>query len=623
MKNIEDLKEQIVKANEAYRLGESIMTDSQYDSLLDELKEQISIEEFNMFSETLHEKSGKVKHPFVMGSLNKLKTSEPDTIKKFFDKHIKNKLNISAKVDGISCRLRYSKDGKLISASTRGDGYQGESLTDKIIYVQGVLETIDSTIIGNEVLDLRGELVILRDDFANMSGFANPRNACAGIMNRKEWNKEDVSKVTFVAYTILGNKYSKSEQFNILEKLGFNVAWHLDQKYDSSDFSSLMDMLIEKANSFFDYEIDGLVVCDSEYKNESKYKPDDCVAIKTNTLDALTHVIDISFEGPQKNGAFIPVAILEPVELGGSVISRASCHNLDYIKEKNIKYGSLVKILKSGDIIPYIVEVVDNSKSTEIEFPTECSCCGEKLVLDDNGLNLCCPNKECKDQILQQLTLFIKKLDVKSASTATLKNFGLETFKSLVDFRPDQKYKSQVKLFDELNEKVFTKSRQDLLAAMNFNGLAEKQVNKIVDFYGFDNIEKDSYIGYPDGIADLTLNKFREDVRKNLELVDLFIKDPRYKAPIKKEKTISNGMSVCFTGKLYTMTRNEASELAIKCGFEVKNSVTKGLTYLVTNDTTSGSSKNKKAKELGTKIIDEETFIKLTSNNVESDVFEI
>ena len=82
-------------------------------------------------------------------------------------------------------------------------------------------------------------------------------------------------------------------------------------------------------------------------------------------------------------------------------------------------------------------------------------------------------------------------------------------------------------------------------------------------------------------------------------------------------------MSVCFTGKLYTMTRNEASELATKCGFEVKNSVTRGLTYLVTNDTTSGSSKNKKAKELGTEIIDEETFIKLTSNNVESDIFEI
>ena len=107
MKNFEDLKEQIIKANEAYRLGESIMTDSQYDALLDELKEKISIEEFNTFSETLHEKSGKVKHPFVMGSLNKLKTSEPDTIKKFFDKRIKNKLNISAKVDGISCRLRY------------------------------------------------------------------------------------------------------------------------------------------------------------------------------------------------------------------------------------------------------------------------------------------------------------------------------------------------------------------------------------------------------------------------------------------------------------------------------------------------------------------------------------
>jgi NAD-dependent DNA ligase len=163
---------------------------------------------------------------------------------------------------------------------------------------------------------------------------------------------------------------------------------------------------------------------------------------------------------------------------------------------------------------------------------------------------------------------------------------------------------------------VFTRSKQELLAAMQFTGLSEILINKIVDFYGFENIENNKYDGLPFGIGELILEKFKDNIIDNLQLVNKFISDSRYNYSnsftIVKKEIIG---SVCFTGKLYTMSRGDASKKAIEAGYEVKSGVSSGLTYLVTNDTESNSAKNKKAKQLGTKVINEEEFLKLISNS--------
>jgi len=155
---------------------------------------------------------------------------------------------------------------------------------------------------------------------------------------------------------------------------------------------------------------------------------------------------------------------------------------------------------------------------------------------------------------------------------------------------------------------------------MNFEDLGETLINKIVDFYGYDNIEAGKpYVCLPPGVGELTLQKFKDKILENLEYVNKFINDSRYNylevtgndsANIQK-----NGMSVCFTGKLNTMSRSKASKLAEDNGFEVRGGVNKGLTYLVTNDPNSGSSKNRKAKELGTKVITEDEFLKLCNSS--------
>ena len=629
--NVDELKEKLLEANRTYRTGNPIMSDQVFDDMLEMYESMVSDDEYSEFRNSLHEVKGKVKHPYVMGSLNKVKIEEPDAIKKFISSHITTCLNVSAKVDGISCRLHY-EDGKLVSASTRGDGSFGEDLTNKIGYVKCIPQTISNT----ETIDIRGELVILKDDFAEMTGFANPRNACAGIMNRKDFDPNDISKVSFIAYTILGSRYPKDEQFSLLKNYGFVTSWN--NNFTSYFYlkDDVVDQLFQLASQTFDYETDGLVVCDSTYKNETEYRPDACVAVKTNQLIAETRLLDIEWSGPSKDGFFTPIALIEPVELGGATISRATLHNLNFISDMGLMYGSKIGIVKSGDIIPKVVKLIENDANcAEIEYPTTCSCCGSTLVRD--GINYRCTNRDCEDQNIIKVCHFIKKLGVKSASEKTLANFKIFRYEDLLKFKANPKYKSQIKLETELNDKMFSKSKIDIFCSLDMMDVGEVLLHKIVDHYGWDLIERSvndvSLIkkhSLPSGIGEITFEKFIEGYLDNIKFTNMVISDARYhysetaQSNSESARTNKNGMSVCFTGKLNTMSRSDASKMAENAGFDVLGGVNRKLTYLVTNDSDSGSSKNKKAKELGVKVISETEFLRLiSSNTIETDISDL
>ena len=639
---INELKNKIVLANKVYREGSPIMSDQEFDDLVDEYQSLVSEAEFNVFRNSLHEVKGKVKHPFIMGSLDKLKTEEPDKIIEFIKTNIKSELNVSAKVDGISCRLHYDSNGNLSSASTRGNGEFGEDLTDKIKFVQQIPFKVCEKLYN---ADIRGELVILKNDFENLDGFANARNACAGIMNRKDWKKSDVQNVTFVAYTILGTAFTKDEQFELLKNNGFYVAWNTNVKV-SNKMNQIVDMLQKFAEADHDYETDGVVICDAMYRNEAKYRPDTCAAVKINQLIATTRLIDIAWEGPSKDGYHIPVAILEPVELGGSTIARASLHNLDIIANLKLKYGSKVSLVKSGDIIPKITGVLETDSScSDIEFPTVCNCCGSPLIRD--GVNFRCNNENCEEQAVHRITHFIKKLGVKSASNATLKKLGILSIDDLISFVPNKSYKVETKLNEEFYNKVFARSEQELTCAMNFRGLSDTLLNRIFDHYGYDNVKRNCFeyvngvvsikhdyekyfmsdvTSLPNGIGIEIMTKFLDGLEKAFIDTNKIINDARWhyldltQGSSRNTSVVKNGMSICFTGVLNTMGRTEAEKLAIEHGFEVKG-VNRKLTYLVTNDPNTNSGKGKKARELGIKIISEDEFLKMVkSDEVEADL---
>ena len=365
--NKEDLKAEIIEANEHYRAGRQIIDDFSYDELLEQYKTLVQPEEYDSFIRTLHEKSGKVKLPYLLGSLTKLKCQEPESIAKFVAKYAPDRLHVSAKIDGISACLIY-KANKLVHAATRGDGEFGESLDDKIRFVNGVVPELPLPV--KKDLAIRGELVILKKDFESMDG-TNPRNVCAGIMNRKrtskEWNERDLYKVTFIPYTVLGDEYTKAEQFQLLKDCGFKTTWNITlQGYTYEILRKnpveLANIMFEYATQDLPYEIDGVVISDTTYRNEDRYYPNAQAAVKTNTLIATTKIIDISWEGPSKDGRFCPCAILEPVEIGGAIITKCTLNNIDFIEKMNIKYGADVEICKSGDIIPKILRVLSDGK---------------------------------------------------------------------------------------------------------------------------------------------------------------------------------------------------------------------------------------------------------------------
>ena len=362
------VKDKIVEANSAYRAGNPILSDQEYDDLLDSLKPTMSEDEYEEFVSSLNEGAveqnvdGKVKHPFILGSLTKLKAEEPEIVKKWIRENIKTAMSVSAKVDGISSRAQYV-NGKLVSLTTRGDGYFGQDITSKAKYVKGLPSVLPHGAWDNFTGSIRGELVIMREDFETIKDkYANPRNACAGIMNRKDndkkFNESEARLVSFVPYTVLGNQYAKNEQFGFLEDVGFNVAWNILVGKEGID-DTIVDWLFKTAQDELPYETDGLVICDSEWRNEDKYRPDGCKAFKINQSIGVTKVIGFDWGTPSANGKLTPVALLEPIQLAGTTVKRVTCNNVSYLEKMGIEIGKTVKIRKSGEIIPQILEVLD------------------------------------------------------------------------------------------------------------------------------------------------------------------------------------------------------------------------------------------------------------------------
>ena len=393
--DINSLQQKIRKYNQQYRDGELSITDTEFDLLVDTLENAMinkltgkGQNDFNIFKESLHEVEGTVKHPYVMGSLDKIKSDDPEKLLKFIQKYCPGditKLFIAAKIDGCACRVQY-RNGVARGAYTRGDGYYGQDLSNKIPYLKNVPlqldveENVYAGMFRDKTIDIRGELVITTEDFDSITTreYKNPRNATAGIINRKEANRGALTeKVSFIAYEIMGPQgwsmdntaFTREEQFKILKALGFTTAYHYQNacRIGGADKEELIGSVESLGRSMarfmkqdFGYGTDGFVISSPDYKNDiENYFPEGMAAFKDDDLVAVTKISDIEWAGPSKDGRFVPIALIEPVDIGGSTISRVALHNIYHIKRMSIKIGSTVTVVKSGDIIPKILNVID------------------------------------------------------------------------------------------------------------------------------------------------------------------------------------------------------------------------------------------------------------------------
>lgn len=351
-KTQKELEKLIIKYQDAYYNGEPLISDAEFDELWDELKKRFPDSEvLNDIGSDNNNGFPKIKHDITMGSQNKATTAEE--MAKFFKKNGKEYI-CQYKCDGISIVLNY-KNGKLISAATRGDGYTGSQITNNALKMKGVLKTIeDKTFTGS----VRGEIQLFRKDknkyFPDMK---NCRNAASGIA--KHLDGQDCDKLTVITYDAQykGNR-SFGTQENLQEWLseqGFNVAdYRVIKNADPDKAIALIDAVFAKFDKL-KYDIDGLVWKKNKINlsDMQKNRPDEQIALKPAKIEKITKLLDINWQ--MVNGSLNPVGIVEPVELHGTTVKQASLCNINELERLGIEIGDDVVIVKSGMIIPKII----------------------------------------------------------------------------------------------------------------------------------------------------------------------------------------------------------------------------------------------------------------------------
>ena len=623
-KKIKELEQEILKHRNLYYNKTPEISDAEYDKLEDQLKKldptNPILVQIGADSSELFEKKA---HIIPMGSQDKV--TNPTEFTKWATNRSQENYIVQFKLDGISIELQY-RSGIFQCAVTRGNGVMGDDVTSNVMKMKGFVPKLQSRFTGG----LRAEILLFHNIFdSKYSDKQNCRNAAAGIVRRKDGvGCEDLNLIFYDAIRIDNDVNFKNE----MEKLKWMKSENLPA-IKTKVLKSIQEVIDVRENVMnqlrdsLDYDIDGLVIKSNEIDLEDmrRSKPTKQVAFKFQSETTKTTVVDVewSISGPN----YTPVAIVEPVRLAGTTVSRASLANPNLVQEIGLKIGSEVLISKRGDIIPKIEEVINSPKlAKNITIPTICEVCETELI--NEGTRLYCPNESCPKRDYQRLQRWIWILGVKHFSEKLMlrKLFDTGKVKYIADLYSLKV--SDLTKFEGVKEISARKALDNLfavteislakfIAGFNIENIAELLVKKVVDA-GFDTLEKIKNASVRDissveGFAEITAEYLLDGIEKVYpQMIDL-LKTGRISVqqPLKGGKL--NGLSFCFTGKLNKMTRSKAEAIVLKEGGEPKNSVTKNLTYLVTNETTP-TAKYLKAKEQGTKIITEEQFLKLISD---------
>lgn len=638
VERINELAKLIKKYQDSYYNGEGEISDFEFDKLWDELK---SLDPNNQVLKKVGADSGtfkKAKHRMMMGSQEK--AADPEEFLKWAENHAYNEYLVEYKLDGASLELQYD-NGTLACAITRGDGTIGDDITANAKKMNGIpLELLDS---NKNKVDftgaIRGEVIMTHKVHDELyADKANCRNAANGLMKRKDG--EGSENLKLIVYDALAtdsdgnatqNPFNdEEEKINWLKNFGFNVV-RLEIKktpQEVIDFRAEVDA--DRKN--LEYDIDGLVIKERkiDLDDASRARPDRQIAFKFNLEEATT--ILRSVEWSESGSTYTPVGIFDEVQLNGTTVQRASLANPSTMRKLGVKIGSKVVVVKRGEIIPKIVSVISDSdeNTSDIEIPCKCSACGSDLV--DEGTRLYCPNKACSKLKLHQLQKWIASADIR--------DFGDTLIRSLFSTKKVQAISDLYALTVEdltpyfLNEETLEKKKESagakkvfdsiqnhkkmslavFVAGFDIEGIGETVIQKLVDA-GYNTIEKLFNATKEDfakvyGFAEITAEAVVQGLLDNKTEIQKLISENTIEITGSVDGKLV-GKSFCFTGELKTMKRNDAEKLVKENGGTCKSSVTKDLSYLVTNDTSSGSSKNVKAAKYGVQIINEEDFLKL------------
>ena len=622
----------IKKYQDSYYNGEAEISDEEFDSLWDELKR---LDPQNKILQKVGADSGnfnKLHHIMPMGSQEK--AADPEQFLDWAKNHIYPEYLVEYKLDGASLELQFER-GILKAAVTRGDGSVGDEITFNAKKMGGVPSALYQ---GDKIVDytggIRGEVVMTHEVFKEFyPDKANCRNAANGLMKRKDGKgSENLQFIAYDAFSTSGTQpfSDEEEKINWLKSLSFYTVplFICNSAQQVIDYRA---QVMEKREQI-EYDIDGLVVKERLINHEDalRARPDRQIAFKFSLEEAVSTVRKI--EWSESGATYTPVAIFDEVALNGTIVKRASLANPETLRKLGVKIGSRVVVVKRGEIIPKIESVLSEQKGQKtfnIEIPKKCECCGSTLV--DEGTRLFCPNKNCDKKIIHQLLKWVSVIDIRDLGETLVNSlFNAKKVRCITDFYK-LKVEDLIPFF--LNEESILKEKNSLgakkvydsiqsktkvplssfIAGFDIEGIGETTVQKLVES-GYDTIEKLFSATEEDfskvyGFAQIMAHTFVAGLRENeAEIKNL---SSTYITVIQNSTGALQGKSFCFTGELKTLKRSEAEELVKKNGGSIKSSVTKDLSYLVTNDTASGSSKNEKAKKIAVPVITEEEFLSL------------
>lgn len=598
----------------------------------------------------------KVKHLAEMISLEN--TYSPEDLREW-DRRVKQLLGkneveyiVEPKFDGASIELVY-EDDLLQRGVTRGDGIVGEDITMNIKTIKTIPLRAPFSEHGIKCISIRGEVIMPKSVFERLNKererqgltlFANPRNAAAGTLRLK--NPSEVAKRGLDCYTyqILYSEPKKlcddiktqSEALKLLAECGFKTP-HIQKVCKDIDEVIETVLQAQEERELWDFEADGMVVkvndiCAWNVLGETMHHPRWAVAYKFPAKQAVTKLIDIVWQ-VGRTGALTPVAILEPVEVGGVIVSRASLFNPDFIKQKDIRIGDYVIVERAGETIPYIVAPVKERRTGEekpVEVPVHCPVCGAPIVKELDEAVPRCPNINCPAQLKEHLIYWGKVLDIKGLGESTanilLKKGLVKSISELYYLdRNDliklpgwgvKKTENLLKQIEKSKDAPFWKK----LTALGIRHVGEKTAQllaqKFEDINELMNASFSELASIP-GIGPITATSIKNffKAEQNVEMIKKLEETGFYfrrTEEEEKEKELPQplaGQNVVFTGELEHFTRKEAQHIISLLGGNPTNSVTRKTSFVVVGE--NPGSKFAKAQKLGIKILNEEEFLRM------------
>ena len=629
--NAEDLELQISYYASKYYNGEPEITDEQFDALVDRLRE------INPDSRVLKTGWGfeviedKVKHKYShIGSLDKCKSF--DDIPDMF----KNKMvYISPKLDGLSA-VAYYKNGVLVKGITRGNGEVGKDITDKLV-----------RILGSKIADIhftgavRGELIINNNNWKMLNDkykdLISPRNFSAGIINRKDID-DDLKYIDLVVYKVVGQEGGRlfTSRDEILHWLSLNFDKCIPDYYyptlNEPSWSTYHKSTYETFKNL-GYGLDGLVLTlpDVQYNNATNGYVYTEVAYKFEAESTTTIIKDINWT-LSRTQRLVPVANVEPVELSGAIVENATCNNAKQVKEWGLGKGSEIKIQRANEVIPYIMETLND---VDVVLPEVCPVCGEKLVWD--GVDLKCGNNMCPNIDASNLQVWCEIIGETDGLQFTIMKqyldkygvFNLEDLYSKIDDILDDLSDRKLSITEGKILEFFTKlsgkysmPADKVLQALNIPRLGDKtskilmsEPKTVYDLFGFSMSDFNTSDAYKfkfytrllEVVKDATTKSIIDNISKVRNLQYLLRRNMMAMIFTEKPKDL---IQVAVTGALKTMKRKDFEKYINSYGYFLSSNI-KSCKYLITNDKTSGSAKNKQAQEYGVDIVTEDEFLNM------------